>query len=35
MLNEELMPMAWHANRWWNFYMSGDEEKEIEPIFIE
>ena len=37
--SEELMPIAWHPERWWNFCMSGDEKKkkkkEIEPIFIE
>ena len=34
-LNEELMPVAWHPNRWWNFCMSEDEKKEAEPIFNE
>ena len=29
------MPIAWHPKRWWNFYMSEDEKKEIEPIFTE
>ena len=32
MISEELMPIAWHPERWWNFCMSGDEEKEIKPI---
>ena len=32
---EELMPIAWHPKRWWNFCMSEDEKKEIEPIFTE
>ena len=25
----------YHPNRWWNFCMSKDEKKEIEPIFTE
>ena len=29
------MPIAWHPKRWWNFCMSEDEKKEIEPIFTE
>ena len=29
------MPAASHPKRWWNFYMSECEKKEIEPIFIE
>ena len=29
------MPIAWHPKRWWNFYMSEDEKKEIEPTFTE
>ena len=29
------MPIAWQPKRWWNFYMSEDEKKEIEPIFTE
>ena len=32
-VNEELMPIAWHPRILWNFCMSEDEEKEIEPIF--
>ena len=34
-VNEELMPVAWHPRILWNFCMSEDEEKEIEPIFTE
>ena len=33
--NEELMSIVWHPKRWWNFCVSEDEEKEIEPIFTE
>ena len=29
------MPIVWHPKRWWNFPMSEDEKKEIDPIFIE
>ena len=35
MITKELMPIAWHPKRWWNFYMSENEKKEIEPIFTE
>ena len=34
-LNEELMPIAWHPRRWWNFCLSEDEKKETELIFTE
>ena len=29
------MPIAWHPKRWWNWRLSEDEKKEIEPIFTE
>ena len=32
---EELMPVAWHPKRWWDFCMSKDEKEEIVPIFTE
>ena len=32
-LNEELMPIVWHPNRWWNFSVPEDEKKDIEPSF--
>ena len=32
-LHGELMFIAWHSKIWWDFCMSEDEEKEIEPIF--
>ena len=35
MITKALMPIAWHPKRWWNFYMSENEKKEIEPIFTE
>ena len=34
-LNEELMPAAWHPNRWWDWCVPEDEKKEIHPMFIE
>ena len=34
-ISEELMPIAWYPERWWNFCMSEDEKKEIGPIFTE
>ena len=34
-LNVELMPVAWNPNRWWDWYVSEDEKKEITPMFIE
>ena len=34
-VSEELIPIAWHPKRWWNFCMSEDEKKVIEPIFTE
>ena len=29
------MPVAWHPDRWWDWCMSEDEKKEIDPMFIE
>ena len=34
-LSEELMLVAWHPSRWWDWCMSEDEKKEIDPMFIE
>ena len=34
-LNEELMLVAWHPKRWWDFSLSEDDKKEIDPIFID
>ena len=34
-LSEELMPVVWNPNRWWDWCMSEDEKKEIDPILIE
>ena len=32
-LNEELMLVAWHPERQWDFCVPEDMKKEIEPIF--
>ena len=29
------MPVAWYSNRCWDWCVSEDEKKEIDPIFIE
>ena len=29
-LNKELMPIAWHPSRWWDWCMSEDEKKDFE-----
>ena len=29
------MPVAWHSKRWWDWFVSEDEEKETEPIFTD
>ena len=34
-LSEELMDIAWHTDRLWDWCMSEDEKKEIDPMFIE
>ena len=34
-ISEGLMAIAWHLKRWWNFCISEDKKKEIDPIFIE
>ena len=26
---KELMPVAWHPTRWWDWFMPEDEEREI------
>ena len=28
------MLIAWHPKRWWNFCVSENEKKEIEPILL-
>ena len=28
------MPVSWHLNRWWNFFLLEDEKKEIESSLI-
>ena len=34
-IKKELIPMECHPKRWWNFFLSENEKKEIEPIFTE
>ena len=34
-LNEELMPAAWHSNKWLDWCVSEDDKKIINPMFIE
>ena len=34
-LNKEIMETRWHPKRCWNYCMSEDQKKEIEPIFTE
>ena len=34
LLSEELMPVAWHPNRWWDWCRLKDEKKEIDSMFI-
>ena len=29
------MPVAWNSARWWDWCMSGDEKKEIDPLFTD
>ena len=34
-LSKELIPIAWHPNKWCDWCISEDEKKEIDPMFIE
>ena len=34
-LNEELMSVAWHPKRWWDWCVSEDEKMEVDSMFIE
>ena len=34
-IKDELMPIAWHPSRWWDWCVPADEKKEIEKIFFE
>ena len=29
------MPAVWDTNKWWDWDISEDEKKEIDPMFIE
>ena len=33
-VSEELIPAVWHPKRWWDWCVSEDEKKEIDPMFI-
>ena len=33
-VSKELMPLAWHPTRYWNWCMSKDKKKGIKPIII-
>ena len=35
MIIKAWIPIVCHPNRWWNFCVSEDEKKEIEPTFTE
>ena len=32
-IKEELMPLAWHTSRWWNWCVPEDEKKETETFW--
>ena len=32
-IKEELMPLAWHTSRWWNWGVPEDEKKETETFW--
>ena len=34
-ISEEIIPIAGDPKRWWNFCVSKDNKKEIDPMFIE
>ena len=34
-MSKELMPVAWHPTRWWDWCNPEDEKKEIEPTFTD
>ena len=31
-ISKELMPVAWHPTRWWDWRIPKDEKKEREPL---
>ena len=33
-IKEELIPIAWHPSRWWDWYVSEDKKKETEKLFL-
>ena len=33
-IKEELMPIAWHSSRYWDWHMSEDEKRETEKLWV-
>ena len=33
-IKEELIRIAWHPSRWWDWRIPGDEKKETEKLFL-
>ena len=33
-IKDELMPLAWHPSRWWDWCVPDDEKKEREKLFL-
>ena len=33
-LSKELMFLAWHPARWWDWCVSGEQKKKTEPIYL-
>ena len=34
-ISKELMPVAWHPTKWWDWCMPEDDKNEIKPFFID
>ena len=32
-IKEELLPVAWHSSRYWDWWMSEDEKQQIEKLW--
>ena len=32
-INEQLMPIAWHPSRWWDWYVPENEKQETEKLW--
>ena len=33
-IKKELLPIAWHPSRWWDWCVSEDEKKETDKLFL-